>query len=154
MLYGIHIPDNSIVLEPTAGSGDLVKGVLEKYDAIVDCIELNEDRYNILVDQGFNALHANFLKVEPTKLYDFVIACPTYKDSADLVHIMHMYKFLKPNGRIISLTHPIWTVGDSFLQLHFRSWLSDKKYSMRMLTDLSYVENFKTQPSMIIDIRK
>jgi len=144
------------ILEPSAGYGDLADGIKKKEpNCRIDCIELNRERHNELVSRGYwEAKCADFLKVTPTKLYDFVIATPTYKDNVDVEHIMHMYDFLKPEGKIISLTYPAWIMGESERQVRFRTWLKDKKYSMKMLEDFSFIENYKTQPSIIMEIIK
>jgi hypothetical protein len=46
------------------------------------------------------------------------------------------------------------TTHNSERQVKFRKWLEEKNYSMKMLTDNSFVEDYKTQPSMIITIKK
>ncbi len=58
---------------------------------------------------------------------------------------MHMYEFLKTNGQIISLTHPIWTMYNEDIHIKFREWLKDKHYSMKMLEDNSFIENYNTR---------
>ena len=65
-----------------------------------------------------------------------------------------MFSFLKKGGTILSLTQPNWTIRNNENQVKFREWLSNKNYSMKMLKDNSFVENYETQPSMIIKIQK
>jgi SAM-dependent methyltransferase len=157
MLTNTRFSDGNSILEPSAGSGDLVEGIIKYADGIdisIDVIELNRELRNTLKSKGFNVVGEDFLKFNTDKRYDYIIACPTYKDNVDLQHIMHMYGFLKSGGQIISLTHPVWTVKNSDLQVEFRKWLADKKYSLKMLVDNSYVEDYRTQPSMIIKIIK
>jgi hypothetical protein len=152
-----HCDDLSLcsILEPSAGSGDLVEGILNKYPtANIDCVELNFEKREILKLKGFNVVGEDFLSHKPTKLYDYIIACPTYKNNVDVEHITLMYEHLKVGGTIVSLTSPFWTVRNDLHQTLFRRWLEDKKYSMVMLKDFSFVENYKTQPSMIIKIEK
>lgn len=155
MLSGVNIPDGSRILEPSAGSGDLVEGIYNYNSKVdVDCVELNKTLRESLYDEGYNVIGKDFLNLKPNPIYDFVIACPTYKDCIDTEHIMHMYEFLKPNGKIISLTHPIWTIKNFYREWSFRKWLEDKDYSMKMLHDKSFVEEYETQPSMVITIIK
>lgn len=144
-----------LILEPSAGTGDLVEGIQAlNPTAHIDCIELNKESRDVLVKKGYNVIGNDFLSQTPNPIYDYVIACPTYKDNIDVEHIMHMYKFLKPGGRVISLTHPAWTIQNSERQVKFRKWLTDKSYWIKMLEDNSFVENYKTQPSAIINIYK
>lgn len=155
ILDGVIIPENSLILEPSAGSGDLVDGILSKYPTVnVDCIELNKELREELLLIGYNVIGNDFIKQIPKPIYDFVIACPTYKNNVDIEHIMHMYNFLKPGGKLISLTYPSWTMQNLNHQRVFRKWLEDKQYSMKMLNDFSFIENYETQPSMIITIYK
>jgi len=155
MLDGINIPNGSLILEPSAGSGDLVEGIYNhNSQSIVHCVELNRELKTELLREGYFVIHSDFLAMTPHPIYDYVIACPTYKNNVDVEHIMHMYDFLKPGGTVISLTHPAWTTHNSEKQTFFRIWLEDKTYSMKMLFDNSFVENYETQPSMIITIHK
>lgn len=144
-----------LILEPSAGTGDLVEGILSINPNVkIDCIELNKEHRNELRKKGYNVIGNNFLTEKPNPIYDFVIACPTYKDNIDVEHIMHMYEFIKPGGMVISLTHPAWTTQNSERQVNFRKWLTDKSYWLKMLEDNSFVENYKTQPSSVIYIYK
>ena len=155
MLEGVQIIPGSRVLEPSAGSGNLVQGILNKYPYLsLYCVELNKELRDILKSKKFNVIGEDFFKLTPDPRYDFVIATPTYKDNVDVEHIMHMYNFIREGGTIISLTYPAWTTHNSDRQRKFRYWLEDKNYSMKMLKDNSFVENFDTQPSMIITITK
>jgi hypothetical protein len=149
--------DNISILEPSAGSGDLIDGILKLKTGIefdIDCIELNQELRNQLKQKGYNVVGEDFFKFDTEKRYDYVIACPNFKDNIDVEHIMHMYKFLNYCGSIVSLTHPAWTIQNTERQVQFRKWLEDKRYRLKMLNDNSFVENYKTQPSMIIRIDK
>ena len=155
MLGGIEIPDMSLILEPSAGSGDLVEGIYNhNSNVIVDCIELNKEMRDKLISEGYNVVGSDFFAFDTDKKYDFVIACPTYKNNIDVEHIMCMYEHLKVGGMLISLTHPDWTTHNSARQVNFRNWLANKEYSMKMLVDNSFIENYETQPSMVIKIIK
>lgn len=143
------------VLEPSAGKGDLVKGILDAYHNLdLDCVELNKESREVLIEKGYNVVGNDFLTFNTEKRYDAIIACPTYKNNVDLEHIMHMYDLLDDYGFIVSLTQPLWTVKNSEIQVKFRKWLENKVYFMVMLHDNSFVENYETQPSMIIKIFK
>jgi len=145
------------ILEPSAGSGDLIDGILNISPFThckIDCIELNKELREQLRAKGYNVVGEDFLKFNTDKRYDAVIACPTFKDNIDVEHIMHMYRFVKTGGQVVSLTSPLWTTKNSTRQVAFREWLVDKKYYLKMLPDNSFVEDYKTQPSMIIVINK
>ena len=155
ILNGLDL-SNKDILEPSAGKGHLVEGILKAFPKVksIDCVELNKENREILFERLFNVVGNDFLKFETNRRYDYVIAAPTYKNNVDVEHIMHMYKFLRVGGQIVSLTYPEWTIKNNENQVLFRKWLEDKDYSMRMLKDNSFVENHKTQPSVIITIKK
>lgn len=145
------------ILEPSAGSGDLVDGIKYLYPFLtmdIDCVELNKELREQLKAKGYNVVGEDFLKFSTEKKYDYVFACPTFKDNIDVEHIMHMYRFLKMGGSVITLTSPFWTVRNSERQMNFRKWLEGKQYYMRMLKDNCFVEDYKTQPSMLMKITK
>jgi hypothetical protein len=159
MLHGCVFDLYDSILEPSAGSGDLIEGILQlkpfhQLNLNLDCIELNKELREQLRAKGYNVVGEDFLKFNSKKRYDYVIACPTFKDNIDVEHIMHMYRFVKIGGHVISLTSPHWTVKNSTRQVAFREWLKDKHYQLRMLPDNSFVEDYKTQPSMIINIKR
>lgn len=155
MLDGVQLT-NRDVLEPSAGSGNLAEGILKAFPYVssLDCVELNKELRTELLRKGFTVVGNDFLQFQTEKKYDFIIATPTYKNNVDIEHIMHMFNFLKPGGKIVALTYPEWAMKNGEHQVRFRKWLETKRYSMKMLKDMSFVENYKTQPSMIITIRK
>lgn len=49
---------------------------------------------------------------------------------------------------------PYWMTGNSELQLSFRQWLNNKKYSIEVLPDNTFMESGETVPTIIIKIYK
>jgi hypothetical protein len=155
MLRNTIILPNCKILEPSAGSGNIVDYLMSLGKNLnIDCVELNKELRQTLIDKGYNVIGNDFLELEPNPVYDLIIAAPTYKNNVDIIHIQHMYKFLNNRGRIISLTYPAWVTENSSHQREFREWLKDKNYSMRMLEDYSYIEKYETQPSLIFTLHK
>lgn len=163
MLEFCPVSLGSRILEPSAGRGillDHMNNLLNFGDVYtskfeIDCVELNKENREILKSKGYNVIGEDFLlmKHHNHKKYDYIIATPTYKENIDVEHIMLMHKYLRRGGMIVSLTHPTWTVQNSERQIKFRKWLEDRNYEMKMLKDNSYIENYRTQPSMIIKIK-
>ena len=65
-----------------------------------------------------------------------------------------MYGLLKIGGILVSLTSPLWITNNEEHQVKFREWLADKDYSMKMLPENSYIEDYKSVPTMMIKIYK
>ncbi len=143
------------VLEPSAGEGKIIDVLNELYpnaELKVECIELTEDKYQILKDKGHNAFHKDFLQFTPNHLYDRIIACPPFKNNIDTAHIMKMYTHLEESGILVSLTSPLWILNNEPHQVEFRKWLETKKYTMQMLPEDSFVEKNKSVPTMVLQI--
>lgn len=155
MIGDLYLPRFPRILEPSAGKGALIDGIFERFPgAFVECCELNKEMREYLIEAGYDVIGEDFMQLKSDNVYDAVIAAPPFKDNVDVIHIRRMYQFLKPGGVIVSLTHPAWTIRNGAHQKKFREWLSDKKYVMRMLPDMSFVENYETQPTAVITITK
>lgn len=89
------------VLEPSAGQG----GIVDHFpgcDAF--CYELLPDNTRVLATKGHRVLHeGDFLGVEPTSWYDRVVMNPPFEKQADIDHVLHAWKFLKPGGRLVAI---------------------------------------------------
>lgn len=93
-----------VVLEPSAGHGAILKGVAKC--AVVDCYELLEKNIAVLNGLGLarRVIQADFLKVEPAPVYDAVVMNPPFApQQADIRHVLHALKFVKPGGRLSSV---------------------------------------------------
>ena len=146
------------VLEPSAGSGRIAD-MIKDFDYCVEsltCVELNNDLCNILKEKGFNTIHSDFLNynTDNTEKFDIIVAAPPFKGNIDLKHIMHMYDMLSESGFIISLTSPYWLTNNEPLQVDFRAFISNKRYTLELLPDDTFVEKGKTVPTAILFIEK
>ena len=149
------IKDGHKVLEPSAGVGLLAEGIFKHNSNIVlDCIELNSECKNELRKKGFNVVWSDFLDFNPKYFYDRVIGAPNFKDNIDCAHVMKMYECIKQDGIVISIMSPLWMTQDSPLQIEFRAWIQNKRYTITMLPDNSYMEEGKTVPTILIKIEK
>lgn len=114
------------ILEPSAGTGNLARRCVDghkslenwsggraehaaKYHArnIVDVVELQQNLADDLKAEGiYNKVYAmDFLKLDPatTGLYDLIVANPPFDRGRDIDHVMHMRRFLKPNGTLVAI---------------------------------------------------
>lgn len=111
---GLNPAPGSRILEPSAGYGVLADGVQEKFQQCnIDCVELNQQCRTVLKEKGYNLVGADFFRFQADTPYDYIIACPNFRENIDCKHIMHMYKQLAPGGTISSLTSPFWMTGET-----------------------------------------
>lgn len=108
MLELAEICDDMFVLEPSAGRGAIaVAAQRSANDVKVDMYEL--------MPENNAALHAlnlplsglddpvDFLTIRPIRAYDRVVMNPPFSRQADIKHVLHALKFLKPGGRLVSV---------------------------------------------------
>lgn len=145
------------LLEPSAGTGALVDAVLT-LDLIqqrnITCVELNEEKCEVLKSKNYNTIRADFLAHQFESKFDAIIAAPPFKNNIDVAHIAKMYALLNEHGTLVSLTSPYWLVNNEIHQVEFRNFLKDKKHTLEMLPDMTFVEKGKTVPTAILTIRK
>lgn len=155
------------ILEPSAGSGDLLDNIIKLFNEknykqyfklipqLIDCIETNDERREILTLKGYGVIGKDFLTHQFENEYDLILACPPFKNGIDIVHIQKMYKVLKKGGKIVTLTHPRWLMENYLSEaIEFRKFLSDKKYKLKLLPDNSFIEKGKNVPTCILVIDK
>lgn len=116
------IQKGDTILEPSAGRFAIGKSLWEyciTYDRQpIDCYELNEYNQQYLRNYSHaNLIGSDFLEAQPTKLYDVILANPPFTSFADITHVMHMMKFLKPTGRLVSVMSAGWQTQNKFKQV-------------------------------------
>lgn len=96
--------EGALVLEPSGGDGAIAQEAAAT-GAVVDAVEIHEGRCATLRGIGGlrNVTQADFLTLEPRPIYDRVVANPPFARGADAQHILHMLKFLRPGGRLVSI---------------------------------------------------
>ncbi len=90
-------------LEPSAGTGILACGMAEP-GHVVDVIELQPELVQELELYNFNnVLCADFLKVQPSPVYDRIVMNPPFDRGRDIDHVRHAWDFLKPGGVLVAI---------------------------------------------------
>ena len=94
------------VLEPSAGTGNLVKAVQRAgHDPLA--VEVDARLAEALEDVGNEVRCADFLLLEPTPdgigTFDRVVMNPPFAKGADVAHVLHALKFLRPGGVLVAL---------------------------------------------------
>jgi len=129
------------VLEPSAGQGAIANACADA-GAIVDCFELMDA--NIAVLHKHNemrggklrrTLQADFLAQTPEASYDRVTMNPPFAKQADIKHVMHAHKFLKPGGLLVSVMGAGVTFRDNKLTQEFRALVDDRGGMIEPLPD-------------------
>ncbi len=109
---GIKAGDH--VLEPSAGTGVLIGACGAQWSGwnannrgAMHAVEINGTLCDRLRHQFplTNVHHRDFLDLSPDTFqpFDVVLMNPPFKDAADIVHIRHALRFLKPGGRLVAI---------------------------------------------------
>jgi predicted RNA methylase len=116
------------VLEPSAGHGALASAALLA-GCKVDCIEIDPKSVAVLKGQDYSrVLQSDFLEIDPAPVYDRVIMNPPFAGRADIRHVTHAAKFLKPGGRLVSVMSSGVTFRVDRLTQEFRSFVEAQPY--------------------------
>jgi len=113
------------VLEPSGGDGALVREILKR-GATVIAVEIDPGRaamLRALLGQD-NVIEDDFLRIEPTFTVDAVVANPPFAKRADVHHMNHAFKFLRPGGRLTAIMAAGITFREDKLTTEFRARLA------------------------------
>jgi predicted RNA methylase len=140
------------VLEPSAGSGAVAAAVAAS-GAVVDCIERDPGYAAALAEAGVaRTLHvADFLTVPAEPRYDRVVMNPPFTKGADIAHVEHALRFLKPDGLLVSVMS--WTVTHhSRKTASFRALVEARGGTAEAVAEGAFKESGTDVPTVIVTI--
>ena len=127
--------------------------VLEAAGGLVDCYELMDSNFASLVEAKIVcAWQQDFLTVEPNPIYDRVVMNPPFDKQADIKHVMHALKFLKPDGLLVSVMSAGVTFRDNKLTVDFRALIRERGGDIEALPDGSFKESGTGVNTVIVTI--
>jgi phospholipid N-methyltransferase len=99
------------VLEPSAGTGNLVRAIRDAAPgAVITAVEINRELALALAQvlggraEGFTATCADFLSLNgELGRFDRIVMNPPFERGADIEHIRHAYAKLAPGGRLVAI---------------------------------------------------
>lgn len=101
-----EIEEGHRVLEPSAGTGNLLVAILEEYGSTdLVAVEANFGLAKKLRVYGWEKVHcADFLELSADLgTFDRIVMNPPFTQGADIRHILHARELLKPGGRLVAL---------------------------------------------------
>ena len=131
MMELAEIKDHHRCLEPSAGLGAIANAMFPYSDNTegghIQTCEINQARGTHLAANGHNVWIGDFLDVEPEATFDRIVANPPFSKGQDIAHIKHMFSFLKPGGRMVTLSAPGWEFHQTTKAILFRDWIVRNK---------------------------
>jgi len=134
-----HIMPGDIMLEPSAGLGSIIDGILKRYpDADVDYCEIRPSLLEILAEKYRENIkiirrHDNFLEFHNDG-YDRILMNPPFERGQDIEHICHAYRLLAPGGRLVAILSAGSLTNSQSKFVRFREWIERTGYE---LSDMS-----------------
>lgn len=126
------------VLEPSAGEGALIQAMMDSANHYaVSGLALHVDAYEVdpvraqvcsrmrrtaRCDLALNVREQNFLNVHPRPVYDVVIMNPPFSGTHWMTHVLHAFRFLKPNGTLRAILPVSAQLGTSKAHREFQAW--------------------------------
>lgn len=112
------------VLEPQAGVGGIANICAEVVGkGNVTCYEIQQKNCDVLRSLGFQVEQADFLTVEPTRLFSHVICNPPFEKQADISHVLAGFRFVQPGGTMAAIMSIGVTFRTNSKTTQFRAFL-------------------------------
>jgi hypothetical protein len=173
VLWNVYLHDGPRILEPSAGEGAIVDGVLaclpglrkraawrecEFTEPRIDVVEVDPRRVGILATKyrgqpGVLVRQANFLKLTPVPEYDWVLMNPPFAGTHWQDHIRHAFQFLAPGGRLVAVVPSSYEFREDKKSQAFRAWAKEHAWSYQSEEDLplgSFKESGTNVNTMIL----
>lgn len=102
MLFSLDFTMIKSILEPSAGSGNIVEALKQKekiysrYSFDIDCIEADQNLQHILKGKNFRVVYNDFLTYETLKEYDLIVMNPPFSNGCK--HLLKALEMQSRNG--------------------------------------------------------
>ena len=108
MIEYAEIENGMCVLEPSAGTGNIIDEVVKRYDTEVLAYEINNNLCNLLINKypsyRVQVRQRDFLAVTDFQgCYERIVMNPPFENADDIKHIKHALTFLSPSGVLVAL---------------------------------------------------
>jgi predicted RNA methylase len=148
-----NIEPGMLALEPSAGRGNIVEAV-ERAGAKVDAVELLPANVEALTAQGCaqSIRTGDFLSLVPETIYHRVVMNPPFAKQADIHHVNHALKFLRPDGLLVSVMSASVDFRDNRLSKDFREMVEARAGEIQPLPDGAFKDSGTGVRTVIVTI--
>lgn len=121
------LKDGYSILEPEAGRGAIAFECLNSGKKVqVDCFEISPESCEYLREHAVSrVVCGDFLSMQPVESakYDVALMNPPFSNKADIKHVMHAVKFMKPIGILVAVMSSGVTFRKDKLTSEFRDFV-------------------------------
>ncbi len=101
MLDHVDLRAGTLVLEPSAGSGNIAAAI--NHGSVVHCCEIRPSLAELLKLKGQRVVAGDFFEYQPGPIYDVVLMNPPFETKQAVSHIFHAWECLKSGGRLVAI---------------------------------------------------
>ena len=148
------IEPGMLCLEPSAGRGSIAIE-MHKAGGVVHMVELMAANHKALVDLALpNSIidFGDFLQGDLNPVYDRVVINPPFAKQADIKHVLHALKFLKPDGLLVSVMAAGVTFRDNRLTQDFRDLVRSRGCEIEALPEGAFKASGTMVNTVIVTI--
>lgn len=133
------ISPGMVILEPSIGLGNLAFEA-ERVGGIVSAYEIDLTRAAKANDRlpKVSVKVANFLNEPAEPIFDRVVMNPPFAKQDDIRHVLHAFKFLKPDGKLVAIMSSSVLFRDNNLTAEFREFVAAHGASIDRLPEGSF----------------
>lgn len=151
-----EIKNGMSVLEPSAGQGAILKGILKSAEYLeITGVELMDENFEILKKSFPNVdlVKGDFLKLPIFGLVDRIVMNPPFCKKQEIKHVLHAYDNLREGGILVSVMSPGVTFRQDSLTKQLKS-LIDECGEIHPLPSGSFKESGTNVETIIVKLRK
>lgn len=156
---GLENVDRAVILEPSAGSGALLKALPDKEGFIKYVVEPDEKNIKELKRQGYSVNECTFEQFYDNAMskdlkFTHVIMNPPFSQSRDVIHVMKAYDLLKDGGRLVAIVSENSLYYKNRYSALFSRWLKDVNAYIEHVSTGSFKESGTMVDTVIVVINK
>lgn len=124
LLSGLYLKPGARVLEPSAGTGHIVRELLAK-KVDVTAIEIHPGRVKQLRElegEICQVIEGNFLDTNASPIYAAAVLNPPFFGTHWMDHVRHAWDFLEPGGQLRAVLPISAELGETKAHIAFRRW--------------------------------
>lgn len=149
-----ELDENSIVLEPSCGKGNIADVILERKPAILECVELNTEMKKYLDEKPYTVHYGDFLEYESDTIYNRIVMNPPFTKHQDIKHVMKAFELLADGGILVAVMSPSPFFRTDKISVDFRNFIDEHNADVIEIPEGSFKESGTTIRTCIVKIKK
>lgn len=155
----VDVLENIRILEPSAGTGALLKELPTRLLFAVTVVEPDKRHWLLLRGLAPDVRTVTFEEYyESAKAdkdtYSHVIMNPPYSSGCDISHVYMAYDLLRPNGRLVAVLSENVLYYDNETNREFYSWLKEHGAEITQLPHGVFKESGTTIDTILVSMNK